>query len=76
MLAAQDAMAADLADRVPVGEPGVRYVAHPAVGVLATGAAVAAAMPRAAPGLGSRLQYCDHDPIPSFPGQPQMAATR
>ena len=65
VLAAQDAVPANLAHRMPVGEFGVRDIARRAVGTFAPGAPVTLAVARALSGLGSWLQYCNHGlPLP------------
>ena len=60
VLAAQDAVPANLAHRVAVGEFRVRDVARGAVRALAPGTPVTPSVAGALPGLGSWLQYCDH----------------
>ena len=61
VLAAQNAVPANLAHRMPVGEFRVGNVARGAVGPLAPGASVTLAVAGSLPGLGTRFQNCDHD---------------
>ena len=60
VLTTQDAVAANLAYRVPVGKLGMRDIAHGTVGALAAGATVTGPVASAPSQLRTRFQYGDH----------------
>ena len=60
VLAAQNAMATNLAHRMPVSELGMGDIAGRALWILAPGTPVTSPVAGSLPGLSSWLQYCDH----------------